>query len=127
MATQPQVQFQISTGSGNDSKPLGDIKITLFNETVPKTVRNFLALSSGKCGFGYKDSIFHRIIPGFMIQGGDFTKGDGTGGRSIYGDKFEDENFDKKHDKPGEISKKILKIKLTKLPTGRRNFGELKR
>ena len=98
VAEHPKVKFEISTESG----PLGEITLNLFVEQVPKTANNFLALASGKCGFGYKDSTFHRIIPGFMIQGGDFTKGDGTGGKSIYGDKFEDENFVIKHDKPGE-------------------------
>ena len=64
-------------------------------------IENFL----GKCGYGYKDSTFHRIIPGFMIQGGDFTNGDGTGGKSVCGEKFPDENFVKTHDKAGIAEK----------------------
>ena len=63
----------------------------------------YLQIFLGKCGFGYKDSPFHRIIPGFMVQGGDFTTGDGTGGKSVCGEKFPDENFEKIHDKVGTI------------------------
>ena len=103
VADDPTVKFTICTG--DDNKPLGEITITLFINEVPKTAKNFLALASGKCGYGYENSTFHRIIPGFMIQGGDFTRGDGSGGKSIYGGKFADENFDLKHGGAGEYKK----------------------
>ena len=114
VADDPTVKFTICTG--DDNKPLGEITITLFINEVPKTAKNFLALASGKCGYGYENSTFHRIIPGFMIQGGDFTRGDGSGGKSIYGGKFADENFDLKHGGAGEykIEEQCKDIKMLK-------------
>ena len=78
-------QFDITI---ND-QPAGRVIFRLFDDVVPKTARNFRELATGQHGFGYKGSSFHRIIPNFMLQGGDFTRGNGTGGKSIYGEKFE--------------------------------------
>ncbi|KAJ2480043.1 heme binding [Coemansia sp. RSA 2320] len=98
--TLPRVFFKVFA----DDEPVGKIEMELYSKELPKTTKNFLELCTMEKGFGYRDSTFHRIIPQFMLQGGDFTNHNGTGGKSIYGQKFEDEGFPYKHDVPGLLS-----------------------
>merc|ERR1712014_32196 len=99
MGTLPPPSSRVFFDVTADGAPLGKVIMELRADVVPKTSENFRALCTGEKGFGFKGSSFHRIIPGFMLQGGDFTRGNGTGGKSIYGEKFADENFKLTHDK----------------------------
>lgn len=96
----PRVFFEVKAGD----KSLGRVVMELRSDVVPKTAENFRQLCTGEPGFGFRDTTFHRIIPGFMCQGGDMTHGDGRGGKSIYGRNFKDENFKLKHTEAGILS-----------------------
>lgn len=100
----PRVFLEIGAGRGADFTPLGTVTVELKADVTPKTAENFRQLAEAPEGAGFANSRFHRIIPGFMCQGGDFTNDNGTGGRSIYGAKFADENFQLRHTGPGVLS-----------------------
>ncbi|KAI0759143.1 Der f Mal f 6 allergen [Trametes elegans] len=96
----PDVYFELEV----DGAPIGRIVFRLYDADCPITARNFRELATGQNGFGYARSYIHRVVPHFMIQGGDIVDGNGTTGRSIYGPTFPDENFRFRHDRPGLLS-----------------------
>ncbi|KAI1712575.1 cyclophilin type peptidyl-prolyl cis-trans isomerase/CLD domain-containing protein [Ditylenchus destructor] len=121
----PVVFFQMAVGGA----PIGTVKMELFADIVPRTAENFRQLCTGEMKkdgvpIGYKNSQFHRVIKDFMIQGGDFVNGDGTGMTSIYGPKFQDENFELKH--TGRVLDGLLTVrKIENVPTGQNNKPKL--
>lgn len=105
LADDPTITQKVYFDVKHGEKDIGRIVMGLYGTVTPKTAENFYELTvSQNPAMGYLNSVFHRVIPQFMIQGGDFTDGTGVGGKSIYGSSFEDESFEVKHDKPGRLS-----------------------